>query len=185
MTGTIIAIGAAAAVLTGIGAGIGIGIATAKAVDAIARQPEAEGKIKGAAGLKEAMEILYAHAREQMECLERETGGNKASCAYRAYEYIEQHYSERGLSLQEICTHLGVSTTRFSSAFKQTFGATFMDVLIGLRMEKARELLASTELKNYEIAEKVGFSDPHYFSIAFKKMTGKTPTEYAREWRSE
>ena len=45
MTGTIIAIGAAAAVLTGIGAGIGIGIATAKAVDAIARQPEAEGKI--------------------------------------------------------------------------------------------------------------------------------------------
>ena len=45
MTGTIIAIGAAAAVLTGIGAGIGIGNATAKAVDAIARQPEAEGKI--------------------------------------------------------------------------------------------------------------------------------------------
>ena len=45
MTGTIIASGAGAAVLTGIGAGIGIGIATAKAVDAIARQPEAEGKI--------------------------------------------------------------------------------------------------------------------------------------------
>ena len=45
MTGTIIAIGAAVAVLTGIGAGVGIGIATAKAADAIARQPEAEGKI--------------------------------------------------------------------------------------------------------------------------------------------
>ena len=42
---SLIAIGAAVAVLTGIGAGIGIGIATAKAVDAIARQPEAEGKI--------------------------------------------------------------------------------------------------------------------------------------------
>ena len=45
MTGTIIAIGAAVAVLTGIGAGVGIGIATAKTADAIARQPEAEGKI--------------------------------------------------------------------------------------------------------------------------------------------
>ena len=45
MTGTIIAIGAAVAVLTGIGAGVGIGIATEKAADAIARQPEAEGKI--------------------------------------------------------------------------------------------------------------------------------------------
>lgn len=42
---TIIAIGAGIAVLTGIGAGIGIGIATAKAADAVARQPEAEGKI--------------------------------------------------------------------------------------------------------------------------------------------
>jgi F-type H+-transporting ATPase subunit c len=42
---SIIAIGAAVAVLTGIGAGIGIGLATGKAVDAIARQPEAESKI--------------------------------------------------------------------------------------------------------------------------------------------
>ena len=45
MTGTIIAFGAAIAVLTGIGAGVGIGIATGKAAEAIARQPEAEGKI--------------------------------------------------------------------------------------------------------------------------------------------
>lgn len=48
MSGTIIAIGAGIAVLTGIGAGVGIGIATSKAVDAIARQPEADGKIRSA-----------------------------------------------------------------------------------------------------------------------------------------
>ena len=48
MSGTIIAIGAGIAVLTGIGAGVRIGIATSKAVDAIARQPEAEGKISKA-----------------------------------------------------------------------------------------------------------------------------------------
>ena len=46
MSGTIIAIGAGIAVLTGIGAGVGIGIATSKAVDAIARQPEADGKLR-------------------------------------------------------------------------------------------------------------------------------------------
>ncbi|WP_390566138.1 helix-turn-helix domain-containing protein [Mediterraneibacter glycyrrhizinilyticus] len=44
-----------------------------------------------------------------------------------------------------------------------------------------KQLLCQTKLKNYEIAEKVGFSDPHYFSIAFKKATGMTPKEYARE----
>ena len=48
MSGTIIAIGAGIAALTGIGAGIGIGLATSKATDAIARQPEAEGKISKA-----------------------------------------------------------------------------------------------------------------------------------------
>lgn len=42
---TLLAVGAGIAVLTGVGAGIGIGIATSKAVEAIARQPEAEGKI--------------------------------------------------------------------------------------------------------------------------------------------
>ena len=58
---TLIAIGAAVAVLTGIGAGIGIGIATSKAVEAIARQPEAESKISKAvllgSGLVEATAI--------------------------------------------------------------------------------------------------------------------------------
>ena len=48
---------------------------------------------------------------------------------------------------------------------------------------EAKELLENTTMKNYEIAEKVGFSDPHYFGISFKKMTGYTPTEYAREKR--
>jgi two-component system response regulator YesN len=48
-------------------------------------------------------------------------------------------------------------------------------------MDRAKQLLRETSLKNYEIAEKVGFSDPHYFSIAFKKSTGLTPKEYSRE----
>ena len=48
MSTTLIAIGAGIAVLTGVGAGVGIGLATSKAVDAIARQPEAEGKISKA-----------------------------------------------------------------------------------------------------------------------------------------
>ena len=62
--------------------------------------------------------------------------------------------------------------------------SNFLEFLIKTRMEKAKELLEQTALKNYEIAEMVGFSDPHYFGISFKKMTGKTPTEYAREKRS-
>ncbi len=146
---------------------------------AIRRKPEEE--MREAPELSEALGILSAYLQEAAECLERFGGTGMKSCAYRAHEYIQQHYADSNLSLQEVCNHLGVSTSRFSNIFKQTFGATFIDVLSGIRMEKAKELLAVSEFKNYEIAEKVGFSDPHYFSIAFKKATGKTPTEYARE----
>ena len=48
------------------------------------------------------------------------------------------------------------------------------------RMEKAKELLENTTMKNYEIAEKVGFSDESYFSKVFKKMTGMTPMNYMK-----
>ncbi len=74
-----------------------------------------------------------------------------------------------------------MSTSRFSSIFKEATGKTFTEVLIDVRIQNAERLLRQTSLKNYEIAEKVGFSDPHYFSQVFKKMTGKTPKEYARE----
>ena len=87
------------------------------------------------------------------------------------------------LSLNSICSYLNISTSYFSTIFKEMTGETFIESLTRIRMEKARELLENTTLKNYEIAEKVGFSDPHYFGISFKKMTGKTPTEYAREKR--
>ncbi|MBD9158151.1 MAG: AraC family transcriptional regulator, partial [Lachnospiraceae bacterium] len=53
------------------------------------------------------------------------------------------------------------------------------------RMEKAKQLLENTSKRAYEVAEVVGFSDPHYFSVAFKKATGKTPTEYAKEKRKK
>ena len=100
-----------------------------------------------------------------------------------AMDYIRNNYMDPDLSLNSICSYLNISTSYFSTIFKEMTGETFVEVLTRTRMEKAKELLENTTMKNYEIAEKVGFSDPHYFGIAFKKITGKTPTEYAREKR--
>lgn len=100
-----------------------------------------------------------------------------------AVDYIQKNYMDPDLSLNDICSYLNISTSYFSTIFKEMTGETFTEVLIRTRMEKAKELLENTTLKNYEIAERVGFSDPHYFGISFKKMTGVTPTEYAREKR--
>lgn len=100
-----------------------------------------------------------------------------------AMDYIQKNYMDPDLSLNDICSYLNISTSYFSTIFKEMTGETFTEVLIRTRMEKAKELLENTTMKNYEIAERVGFSDPHYFGISFKKMTGVTPTEYAREKR--
>lgn len=103
--------------------------------------------------------------------------------ARMALDYIGRNYSDPDLSLNSVCSYIGISTSHFSTIFKEETGSTFMEVLTRMRMEKAKELLENTMLKNYEIAERVGFSDPHYFGIAFKKMTGRTPTEYAKARR--
>ena len=103
--------------------------------------------------------------------------------ARMALDYIQKNYMDPNLSLNDICSYLNISTSYFSTIFKEVTGETFTEVLIRTRMEKAKELLENTTMKNYEIAERVGFADAHYFGISFKKMTGCTPTEYARENR--
>ena len=149
----------------------------------IASKEEILEKSLKAEGLKAAMDILCAYCLEVGEWLDsqRNVGGKKY--AVLAMDYIEKNYGDCSLSLHSVCSYLNISTSRFSTIFKQATGTTFMDVLIGLRMQKAKDLLEHTDMKNYEIAERVGFNDSHYFSIAFKKITGKTPTEYAKEMR--
>jgi YesN/AraC family two-component response regulator len=51
-------------------------------------------------------------------------------------------------------------------------------------MERAKYLLTSSSLKNYEIAEALGYNDHEYFSKVFKKSTGFSPTEYRKEMKS-
>ena len=109
----------------------------------------------------------------------RDSYGKKQ--AVRALEYIDQNYMNTDVSLNSVCSYLAMSTSYFSTLFKTHTGETFIEALTKKRMEKARDLLENTSKRAYEVAEEVGFSDPHYFSVAFKKATGKTPTEYARE----
>lgn len=132
---------------------------------------------------QQAMDLVVDFAREAMEYMENEKSSSSKRQAIEAMEYIQERYADQNLSLNSICSYLGISTSYFSTIFKETTGETFMEFLIRTRMEKAKQLLENTTLKNYEIAERVGFADPHYFGISFKKITGMTPTAYAKEKR--
>lgn len=130
-----------------------------------------------------AIGLVKEYVQEVFDELSQLNSSSGQRQAAMALDYIQKNYMNPDVSLNSICSYLNISTSYFSTIFKEVTGETFIEALVRTRMEKAKELLGNTTLKNYEIAEKVGFSDPHYFGISFKKMTGKTPTEYAREKR--
>lgn len=99
-------------------------------------------------------------------------------CGRMAVAYINEHYSDSELKLPDILEHLGVSRSYFSTVFKEKTGQSFVEYLTGLRMEKAKEYLRETGLCTYEIAERIGFADPHYFSLTFRRRIGMTPKQY-------
>jgi two-component system response regulator YesN len=80
--------------------------------------------------------------------------------------------------MQSLCKELYISTSYLSANLKRYNDRSFVEQLTDIRIGKAKELLRSTALKTYEIAERVGYRDPHYFSLSFRKLAAMTPTEY-------
>ncbi|OAB32523.1 DNA-binding response regulator [Paenibacillus macquariensis subsp. defensor] len=92
--------------------------------------------------------------------------------------YITTHYHESDISINKVCKHLHISTSYFSGIFKKEVKMTFVNYVMQLRMESAKNLLRSSDMKSFEVAEKVGFIDPNYFSFCFRKRFGFSPKEY-------
>lgn len=96
----------------------------------------------------------------------------------QAKEYIEQHYANPDLSLNDVAMQANLSASHFSMVFSQETHQTFKEHLTEVRMKKAKELLRMTTLRSADIAYQVGYNDPHYFSSVFKKHTGLSPIEF-------
>lgn len=91
---------------------------------------------------------------------------------------IEESYTDSQFTLTSLSEKLDLSTGYISIIFKKNFGITFQEYLLKKRMEKAKLLLLTTEMKNYEIAEQIGFEDVNYFVTKFKKYYQITPKQY-------
>ena len=97
----------------------------------------------------------------------------------RMKSMIHEFY-QTGIMLDEISRKLDMTPEYLGTLFHRETGTTFSSYVKTYRISKAKELLAGTNLKLYEVAEKVGYSDPKYFSRIFKEITGQLPTEYRR-----
>lgn len=98
-----------------------------------------------------------------------------------AKEYVEKEYRDWELSIQKLCDYLNYSPNYFSSVFKKETGQSFMNYLMDRRLETAKELLLTTELKSLEVALEVGFSSSNYFAYCFKKQLNISPMQYRKD----
>ncbi|MDO3411842.1 response regulator [Saccharibacillus sp. CPCC 101409] len=97
----------------------------------------------------------------------------------QAIRFIEEHYmGECGLT--ELASHVHLNPSYFSNLFKKETGESVTGYIQNLRVQKAKLLLKSTDMKIFEVSEAIGFNDSNYFTHIFNKMEGMSPKEYRK-----
>nr|WP_106783478.1 response regulator [Lysinibacillus timonensis] len=133
--------------------------------------------------LSEMMEILNRLIQQWRDEMYKKEEKNHFSHVDQAIMYIKDHFHDSSLTLKKVAEYIHVSTPYLSNLFKLEKGINFGDFLLELRMKKAMEELRKGDQKTYEVCEKVGYNNPQYFSICFKKFTGYTPAEYKKQFK--
>jgi YesN/AraC family two-component response regulator len=91
--------------------------------------------------------------------------------------YIRKHYTSE-LSMQDVAKAMNYSEAYFCKLFKQCFKVNFSAWLNEFRVEKAKEMLLQSRMSIREISLACGYTDANYFARVFKRITGKTPSEF-------
>jgi AraC-like DNA-binding protein len=99
---------------------------------------------------------------------------------WKARKFIEEHSGEE-LSLSKVAKAANITPNYLSEKFKQVTGINFSDYVARTRFEKASKLLHDVDLRISEIAFAVGFQSLSQFNRVFKRLSGKSPTEFRAE----
>lgn len=126
--------------------------------------------------------ILGCIIEERKRCAENHEMKYFSKYMSTAVAYIEEHLSDESLSIVTVANQIYLNPVYFGRVFKQTFQMTFKQYLLRQRMEKAKRLIQKGTESMADICEKVGISNPSYFSHVFKQYTGVLPSEYKKEY---
>lgn len=131
----------------------------------------------GTDDLNELKKWFLDKTREVCQKIESNKADKSESVIEKAEAFINTNYMKE-LSLDDISAYCNISSYYFSKLFKQETGENFVEYLNRVRIDNAKKMLNETDSSVKEICFSVGYSDPNYFSRAFKKYAGVTPTEY-------
>ena len=98
----------------------------------------------------------------------------------KAIDYMKHHYNTR-INLDSIVSDIFLSKDYFRQLFKKTTGMSVTDFIQKTRVDEACRLLTSSNRTVFDIAGDCGFTDIKFFYKTFKKITGKTPSEYRKQ----
>ncbi|NHN30331.1 helix-turn-helix transcriptional regulator [Paenibacillus agricola] len=98
------------------------------------------------------------------------------SIILKTIQHMENEFQHA--TLDSLAQKVFMTPSYLSMLFKSNTGKTFIEQLTEIRIDKAKQLLKNTHLKNYEVAESIGYQDSRYFSQIFKKKVGLSPSDY-------
>lgn len=127
---------------------------------------------------KSAIRKRYFEKEDQAQ---GDYGSNEEMFILQLNKIIAEHMSNPDLDQQLICRELGVSRALLYNKMKAITGAGAKEYITHIRIEKAKNLIETTNLSISDISEMTGFSAQSYFSTAFKNHTGLTPTKYKQQ----
>ncbi|MBI3829465.1 MAG: helix-turn-helix domain-containing protein [Planctomycetes bacterium] len=132
--------------------------------------------------LLEALLALTRHAQKARQARPVSGARQRAAQARRSRSmadvraYLEAHYAEE-IGLEALAERFSLSPFNLSRSFSQEFGRSLVELLTTIRMERAQEFFAQG-LSVKEAAARVGYANGNYFAKVFRRVTGRSPSEY-------
>lgn len=131
--------------------------------------------------LEEMTSWFLSKSQQLNERIQLSTANSGKTVIQKAKLLVKEQYDNPELTIEKMSQALFLSPAYFSSLFKKETGQSFIAYLTEERLQQARYLIETTNDKSYLIAEKVGYSEPNYFSYVFKKHFGLSPSKYRNQ----
>lgn len=155
--------------------------ALGRAIVAVDGDTERETMLRSARSIELICALATSFREARMAEVRRATtlSGKDISLVAAAHQMISEHFGDK-LTLGEIARRCGLNRLKLSSGFRELYDCTVADAMADRRLEKARELLAQSELSIATIGYRCGYTNPSSFSRAFTRWHGVSPSEFKK-----
>lgn len=159
-------------------------IGIAKEIGCLDKKELEQQKLLGTIMNAKVQEELIGATEQLIEhIMPLKTENDATHLTVKRVQSIVHEFYQTGITLDKIGIKLNVTPEYLGTLFHKEMGVTFSTYMKNYRIGKAKKLLCGTQLKLYEVSERVGYSDPKYFSKVFREVTGQLPTDYRKTYR--